>query len=496
MKHTALILMVLLGAVTGGCGPETEKNSSQPEAVKAPGRRPSVLFYVIDTCRADRMSLYGHNRKTTPFLDYLAKKSVVFENCFSQASWTKPSVGSILTSRYPSETGCFALFQRMSSSFRTFPEVLMENGYFTKGVSANPIMGMFSNFSQGFTEFTESARINHADPIRFASGSAKLLNDIVFPWLNETDHWPMLLYMFSVDPHEEYEPEPLFMNRFANPDRMEQYRKEWQSLLKTRPDIPGNRVIEQNFIDAGVETSPFIKHGLDLYDADICANDYQLMMLWSRIEDDEWGDDMIVVITSDHGEEFYEHGGTCHGYSLYNELLHVPLLIYAPKLLPQGIRIKNPVQSIDIYPTLLDLLGVASPAETKGNSLLPLINGHEQWKDRPVFSENNEDPMCRVMGEGAGVAKSMITGQWKFIINFKPPSKMERPKYELYNIKDDPKETNNLAGSHSKLVCQFEKQDMKWSSESLESLETGEQVMKKNLDPAVIEQLEKLGYLR
>lgn len=484
------ILMLIILFANGGCRPETKEVLSSSE------RNPSVLFYLIDTCRTDRMSLYGHNRRTTPFLDYLAKNSVVFENCYSQASWTKPSVGSMLASKYPSEIGCNLLFQRISSKVLTFPEVLKENGYFTKGVSANPIMGVFSNYSQGFVEFTESARINKADPIRFASGSAKLINNIVFPWLTKTNHWPMFLFLFSVDPHEEYEPDPIFRNRFADSQRMEQYRKDWKALLKTRPLVPGNRVTEDNFKKAEVEVQPFIEHGLNLYDGDICANDYELLRLWSRIEDDAWGEDMICVITSDHGEEFFEHGGTCHGYSLYNELLHVPLLIYAPKLLPQGVRIKNPVRTLDIYPTLLDLLDIKIPEDIKGRSLVPLMKNQGPWEDMPVYSETNEDASARKMGSASGVARSMIFKDWKFIINFKSPSDVKRPRYELFNLKEDPKETTNLADAKPKLKNQFEKRLLKWSSENIRDIGPGDTMDKSRTDPVILEQLKRLGYLK
>jgi len=442
------------------------------------------------------MSLYGHDKKTTPFLDYIAKKSVVFENCYSQAPWTKPSVGAILSSRYPSETGVHRTFQYLSSSYETLTEALKKGGYYTKGVSANPLMGRFSNYSQGFDEFTESARINRADPIRFASGSAKLLNDLIFPWLSDIDRWPLFLFMFSVDPHEEYEPAAAFLKKFSNPDKMEQYRTEWKALLKTRPKVPGNRVVQKNFIEADVEAMQFIDQGLGLYDADICANDYQLLKLFSRIEDAGWGDDMIFILTSDHGEEFFDHGGTCHAYSLYNELLHVPLLIYAPGLLPEGKRITNPVMTIDIYPTLLEMLDIAVPEGIKGKSLLPLINEDPSWDDRPVYAENTEDPGGRLMGSGAGVTKTIIVKPWKLIINFKSPSDMNKPKYELFNLDSDPGEKKNLAKIHPSLVRQFEDKIMHWASSMIVNSGKSDEEIEENVDPEIIEQLKKLGYIK
>src|SRR5262249_54132332 len=140
---------------------------------KAASRRRSVLFYVIDTCRRDRMCFHRYYKKTTPFLARLAKHSVLFEACTSQAGWTKPSMAAILRSRYPSTTGIYKIDQRLPDEVVTWPEVLHANGIYTVGFSANIVMGnVLSNFAQGFDHFVESTEINQGDPIRFASGSA------------------------------------------------------------------------------------------------------------------------------------------------------------------------------------------------------------------------------------------------------------------------------------------------------------------------------------
>ncbi len=208
------------------------------------GERPrSVLFYLVDTCRNDRMGFTGYGRETTPFLEWIAERAVTFDACYAQAPWTKPSMASILTSRYPSSTGVYKMTQRLPQKFETLPEVLRENGLYTAGFSANIVMGNYmSDFAQGFDHFVESLDINFGDPIRFASGSAKRINEKAFPWLDANDHWPMFLYLHSVDPHEEYEPEPEYLARFAKPERHPRYREEWQKLLKSRPPIPGGQL--------------------------------------------------------------------------------------------------------------------------------------------------------------------------------------------------------------------------------------------------------------
>ena len=200
---------------------------------KASGPRArSVVFYLVDTCRGDRLGFGGYDRGTSPFLDWLAARSVVFESCSSQAPWTKPSMASMLSSQYPSTVGLYRMNQRLDPAVLTWPEVLREGGLYTVGFSANPIMGNeLSGLAQGFDHFVESTAINRGDPIRFASGSAKLLNDQAFAWLGGNQRWPLLLYMHSVDPHEEYEPEPRYLERFAEPARHPRFREEWRRLL-------------------------------------------------------------------------------------------------------------------------------------------------------------------------------------------------------------------------------------------------------------------------
>jgi len=479
---------VLLTVVEGQVVHEDESLAAAPEQ----GRRRSVLFCLIDTCRADRLGFLRGDRDTTPFLTRLAERSVVFENCTSQAPWTQPSMAAILSSRHPGSTGVFRLFQRLDSDFITFPEVLQEAGYETLGFSSNPIMGVISNYTQGFDAFVESIMVNRADPIRFASGSAKKLNDKIFPWLDRTAHWPMLLYVHSVDPHEEYEPAPDFLARFADPEGMDRYRKDWQALLGTRPGVPGNHLTPANFEKAGIPPGPFIAHGKDLYDADLLANDHELERLFAKLEEDGWGEDLVFVLTSDHGEEFFEHGGTSHGYSLYQELLHVPLLIHAPGLLPGGKRIRERVRSIDIYPTLLDLLGIEIPEGLEGRSLLPLVQDHSTWEQQPIFSEITEDERARLAGSGSGTAVSVIKGRWKLIRSFLAPTSRQRETYELFDLEADPGETVNLAVTHPDLVRELEAEILAYREKRLGKAadDAGE------IDEETLEQLRKLGYIK
>lgn len=482
--------------------PSPLDDHANSEAKTQSSRQPSVLFYLIDTCRADRMGVHGAPHFTTPFLSELAKRSVVFENCNSQAPWTKPSMAAILTSRYPSEIGMTKMFASLANELQTFPEALRKHGWHTAGFSANPIMGRLSNYTQGFAEFVESSEINAADPIHFASGSAQKLNQKIFPWLDANPVWPKFLYVHSVDPHEEYEPDPEFLEKFSDPKRMDEYRKQWQTLLRSRPPVPGNHLTQENFDRTGIDASSFIEQGKKLYDADILANDAEIGRLWERLSKgspesestDAWGEDTVVVVTSDHGEEFFEHGGTCHGYGLYQELIHVPLMIFAPGRLPEGVRIKQPVASIDIYPTLLDILGLEIPSDIRGRSLLPLIEAPQKTTPATIYSEQSEDPGGRMMGSGSGIGMSIIEGRWKFILSLRAPQGRNRERYELFDHLTDPQEKNNVAGDHPDVVARLEKQLMEWSASNL-GLVPAKEVARKDIDQASLEALRQLGYI-
>lgn len=475
---------------------------ASPAAAAPAQKQRSILFYLIDTCRADHLSAHGYARETTPFLEELAAMGVRCDNCFSQGSWTKPSVGTILTSCYPTVTGMTQILDQLDGKFVTLPEALRDAGWFTAGFSANPIMGRLSNYSQGFRRFLDAAAIiQNGDPIHFASGSAKAVNVHALPWIEQNREWPFFLYLHSVDPHEEYAPAPEYLKLFADPAFEPEYRRQWSTLLDVKPikDV-GNHCTKEHFEKAGVAVDPFIAYGRELYDADIRANDDEIARVVAALRDKKWLDDMIVVVTADHGEEFMEHGGTSHGFGLWNELIHVPLIVIAPGLLPEGLVVSEPVQSIDLYPTLLDLVGVAAPDSLQGRSFAPLLLG-EEYEGRPIFSENHEAPASAQFLLNSGVTLSVIDGPWKFILNVKSPLNRPRPRQELYRIDRDFAERDDLAPTEPERVAKYEAMVLEWWAKN-QARHAGVDVKSltvddlREMDPTTLEQLRKLGYVR
>jgi len=502
-----MTIAILAGALVLA---QAEPPASAPAAPAAPAtsarpagttRARSVLFYLIDTCRADRMSMNGHDRPTTPFLEELAERGVRFAHCFSQAPWTKPSVASILTSCYPSVTGMHRLLDQLDSDFVTLPEALRGAGWFTVGYSANPLMGRLSNYNQGFRRFLDAALvIPGGDCVNYASGSGRALNRHVLPWIETNEEWPYFLYVHSVDPHEEYEPAEEYLRLFADPGRDPEYRRAWQALLDVKTIKIGNYCTAETFKKAGVEVGPFVGHGKDLYDADVRANDHEISRLIDALAARGELDDMIIVITSDHGEEFMEHGGTSHAYMLWNELIHVPLLVVAPGLLPEGLVVEAPVQSIDIYPTLLELLGVPAPEGLQGRSFAALLRG-EGGGGRAIFAENHGVEGGEQYFLDQGNTLAVIEGAWKYILNVKSPHGRERPRHELYRLDVDFAERNDVAPAHPELVERFESMVLEWWARNLarhEGVEVDSLTLEdlRHADPETLEQLRRLGYVR
>jgi arylsulfatase A-like enzyme len=454
-----------------------------------------VLFWLIDTCRADHTSLHGHERRTTPFLERLGAEGVVFERCYSQAPWTKPSMSSILTSQHPSRHGSTQMFQPLSDEFLTLPEVLRAAGWHTVGFSANPVMGSFTNLHQGFERFRDSWTMIQGDsPMDYASGSAAKIVPHALEWLEGNERWPFFLYMHSLDPHEWYAPAPEFKAKFADPAKEAGFRADWDALMEEHEDIV-NTCTRETFEAAGVEIGPFIDYAQRLYDAEVLANDAAIESLWEVLAAER----VIVVVTADHGTEFLEHGATSLGHSLYDEMIRVPLVLWAPGLLPAGLRFDQPVRSVDVYPTLLELLGVEVPAGLAGQSLVPWIRAGRPTEARRVFADNVEERTLEQFGRPArstgsnGESFAIVRWPWKLILHQKPRLRMTLPRHELFHLEDDPREARNLAEARPELVLELERELLAHvaagGAVEVPSLPAAE------LDPEARKALEALGYL-
>jgi len=287
---------------------------------------------------------------------------------------------------------------------------------------------------------------------------------------------------------------------FADPAYEPEYRRQWQALLDVHSTKVGNHCTKEHFEQAGVAIGPFIEYGKRLYDADIRANDDEIAKVVDALAGKRQLDDMILVVTADHGEEFMEHGGTSHGYTLWNELIHVPLVIVAPGLVPEGLVVSDPVQSVDIYPTLLDLLHLPQPEGLEGRSLAPLLRG-EPADGHPIFAENHETPGAEQIFFAMGRTLAVVRGKWKLILNLKSPYNRPRPRRELYRLDRDFAEQEELSEREPAVADELEKLLLAhWASdcarhEGVEVKSLSIEQLQES-DPETLERLRSLGYVK
>ena len=375
-------------------GPDPTVGAAPPAASPREGA-PNVLFVLIDTLRADHLSCYGYERETSPRLDQLAQEGVLFENCISQAPHTKPSTASILTSLYPPTHRVDHFTSSLAPEAVTLHEVFHDAGYRTALLSANSFLSPTYGFGSGVERFRGSI----VNPVFQLKGSTvmhrlrrvfvqelrtwrapwdffRAIVNFPFPqseyqhempaaaiekeflaWLDEIGEGPWLGYLQYMEPHAPYAPAPEH-RLFDNPTDPE--AGVW---------FPGSTQIMFLPFRTGEEVSA--KERRDMvanYDACIHEVDAAIGRLLDELEARGELENTIVVVTSDHGEEFYDHGAWGHGQSLHRELVHVPLILRGPSV-PAGERVNEQVRSVDIMPTLIALAGLPDPGSMDGEVL-------------------------------------------------------------------------------------------------------------------------------
>jgi len=380
---------------------------SKPEPPK------NVILILVDTLRADHLGAYGYARPTSPNVDAFAAESLRFTGSRSQASCTFPSANSILTSRYPSAF----LGQPAPSplgipeSIPSLAEILQERGFRTAAVSASPVVrntpGRFNpgaGFGRGFESFDESCEWRNA----------ACVNRAAIPLIRSGDQRPFFLYLHYMDPHGPYTPPKTHKRRWALG------RPEKKFVRDGNPN-PIGEMLYNGGPDPGA-TPADLQYLIDLYDEEIAFFDAQLAGLLKALRDAGRMEDTAVVLVSDHGEEFLEHGHIKHCRTLFDSSIKTPFLLHLPGIEPRVLD--QPVQNLDVVPTLLDYLGIDTKGLTfEGESL------------RPLIEETGElDPHQYGM---QGTLRSAADGRHKLIHD------LGKGSYALYDLKADPKETKD-----------------------------------------------------
>jgi arylsulfatase A-like enzyme len=463
-----------------------------------PKSRPNVLLYVVCTLRPDHMSLYGYGRETTPFLKKLGAVGVVFDDAHAQAPWTKPSVASLMTSLHAPAHGLVNDADTIPKSAATLAEQLRAAGYVTASIVANPFAGRTSGLDRGFDYMMEYPVVqrHRTDQVDRGTDSAAI-NRSILPWIERHRDEPFFLYVQSTDPHAPYRPPADEEARFANPAETAAFNRDYGKLRDVRAYGGGATVSRSEMRSKGVDVETYIKRAKDRYDAEIAHNDKSIERLFARLRDVGALDNTLVIVASDHGEEFWEHGFGAHGHSLYTELIRAALLFWSPQLLPAARRISEPVQLIDIMPTVLELVDVKRPAGLHGQSLVPLLKGQPFSRSAPVMASKLALPRAKV---GGGVPENVtdvfarVDARWKFLYRGHA-RRAGLPELELYDRQADPGDLTDVAAQRKDLTDQFKRHVMEW-------VDVQSQVRKQlgpggtsKMDPQTLERLRSLGYV-
>jgi choline-sulfatase len=378
--------LLSLAILAGGC-------SARPPAGPPPAARHLVLV-TIDTLRADRLSCYGSRTVATPHLDALARDGALAEDASVQVPLTRPSHVSLMTGLYPAEHGVRDnVSPSLSPSVPVLAEVLEKAGFATAGFVSSVVLSRQSGLARGFSTYSDRFLVE-ADDARFLDQIQKR-GDVptgeAIAWLEGHRSGRLFVWLHLYDPHDPYEPPEPYASRYEG-----------------RP-----------------------------YDGEVAWSDELLGRLDGALERLSLRGDTLLVVTSDHGEGLGEHGEEVHGYFVYETTLHVPLLVRGPGV-PAGTRLATTFRSVDLFPTVLDLLGVPlSPRErVSGRSLAAAFRGAKAPPGETTYAES----LTPLLHYGWSDLRALRDGRFKYV---------QAPRPELYDLKEDPGETRNLVASQA-----------------------------------------------
>jgi choline-sulfatase len=395
----------------------------------------NIILITLDTTRADRMGFLGAKRGLTPNLDSLAQQSAIFSRAYSQVPLTTPSHATILTGTYPQFSHVNDLGSPLGRDLPYLPDILRQHGYRTAAFVGSQVLDPKSaaapGFDRGFDTYDAPFHIRGAGEDRYHSVERRGMEvaDSALAWLNQHPQGPFFLWLHFYDPHDPYDPPPPFKAQYSQ--------------------------------------SP--------YDGEIAYMDSAIGKVLAALRKSGLYDQSLIVVVADHGEAFGEHGEWSHGLFLYDETIHVPLLIKLPA--SPHRQIDSRVGLVDIAPTLLQQVGIALPAAMQGQSLLDLMKSKTDVADRSEYAET--DYPYRAFGWSS--LRAWRAGKYLYV---------DAPQRELYNQSTDPEAVHNLASSSPSvtetMAAQLDEFHQKTSRAGQAEVA---------LTPRQAEQLQALGYV-
>jgi arylsulfatase A-like enzyme/Flp pilus assembly protein TadD len=408
-----------------------------PKSPPAPPVARNLVLVTIDTLRADRLGVYGSTTVATPNLDRLAREGAMALHASAQVPLTRPSHVSLLTGLYPAEHG---IRDNVSPPLRPgvplLAEILQQRGFRTGAFVSSIVLSKQSGLGRGFDTYSDRFEIGD-DDARFLNTIQKRGDTTVAEaaaWLRQPGSERRFAWVHLYDPHDPYEPPEPYATRYAG----------------------------------------------RLYDGEVAWSDELVGRLDAVLAETGLRDDTLLVVTADHGEGLDEHGEAVHGFFVYETTLHVPLILRGPRVTP-GTRVEGVTRSIDVMPTVLDLLGLAgaTPA-VSGRSLAPALTG-KALTDEPTFAES----LTPLIHYGWSDLRALRDGRWKYIL---------APRPELYDLDQDPDELHNLADEEPKRARAY-RSGIEQQLRLEQAARPGAESATAALPPDMLEKLGALGYV-
>lgn len=439
------------------------------EPVAAAAAGPNVVLIVVDTLRADHLASYGYGLPTDAPLAQLLAQSTRFSDCLAPASWTVPSTASIMTGLHPLHHGVYKHGTELPADAFTMAEAMANRGFRTAGFSHNHNVSALTGFDQGFDSFEAF------DGDATAYPDLSLMTREATRWLEQEVSGRFFLYMQPMNVHGPYmvpeEHQADLLGRAPSPG-FAYYGSTMRGILKKGETERRDRV------------SPAMRTSLvEQYDTAVRYTLGELAEFLAELDDLGYYDSSYVIITADHGEELFEHGGFSHGYSLHDEVLHVPLIVKRPFQRSSAV-VDEPVTLQDIFPTLVEELSLPIPAPLDGLSLSPLLND-------PTTQLPPRDRVAHVDWKKRCVAQAVQLGELKWIQVDRDYADRQGVT-ELFDLRTDPGELADVSGhkgEEAQLLSELLERRLK------EWQELAPDDVRSVLDDMDVETLKALGYL-
>ena len=404
----------------------------------------NVIFISMDTLRADRLGCLGHERGLTPNLDRLAAEGSLFTNAFASDIPTQPSHTAIFTGRFGVTTNIVSHFHpaaRLDAEFSWLPTIFRSAGYATGAV--DHLFAMKDWFLRGYQDYMP--------PPGRSRSPGSVIVDMGTQWLDEHRNEAFFLFLHFWDPHIPYLPPPSYKSLYAGASALHRDPLIAEKL-RSRPSYP---LFAENLYNH-LDIIPSLEYVSDLYDAEVAYLDYEIGRLFEYLAAVDLLDQTMVVLFGDHGENMTEHDAWFDHAGLYDSVVHVPVIIWAPGVVPES-EVTALISTVDVKPTVLDFLRMPAVEGLDGRSLRPLVEGTSTGHRDAVF-----------LSECTWQAKRGVrTSDWKFI-RCVDPGVYPRDGIELYDLRRDPTEQTNLAGERPELARQMDAMLSEWLNERLD----------------------------